>query len=142
MGSHQLFQQGGHRTVSGRNGLGRPSQCSVVRPRSMLYSPDAQHGQLLPVVFAFGRQPLTTVLSFYEVKTCPQRLFKECAQAWLFTFVHPIHNVVDLALFRALVNESLVTVFHAHLRHIDQGVSLDFKERGRLRKQASFRLTY
>jgi hypothetical protein len=36
------------------------------------------------------------------------------------------HEVILFFLFssRALVNESLVTVFHSHLRHIEQAVSI------------------
>ena len=44
------------------------------------------------------------------------------------TFGNPAHryftsHFYPIFSFSALVNESLVTVFHAHLRHIDQAVS-------------------
>ena len=111
MGTDQLFQQGGYRTFSRRNDHGRSTLSPLICARPVFCSLDSKHDQFFAFLLEFGRQSFALVLSVYEVRT--------------FILHSTLANATHVSVFhfRALVNESLVTVFHAHLRHIDQAVS-------------------
>ena len=61
------------------------------------------------------------LMGFTSRATFVLRQFYECFTSFLVSRYH-----LAIFIFRALINESLVTVFHSHLRHIEQAVSFDF----------------